>query len=122
MGKIIAGKTVYVNKEGQPVEEDSEDAAFLVARKGAAVHQHELDKYGLKMEDVEGEEEDTRTEEEKAAESETENADVDAGDEKNGDYESMKKDELVALAEERGVEVKSSMTKAEIIEALEAAE
>lgn len=36
------------------------------------------------------------------------------------DYSAFKKDELIAKAEELGVEVSSSMTKAEIIEALEA--
>ena len=34
------------------------------------------------------------------------------------DLEAMKKDELIAYAEERGIEVKSGMTKAEIIEAI----
>lgn len=35
------------------------------------------------------------------------------------DYEVLKKDELIELADQKGIEVTTAMTKAEIIEALE---
>lgn len=38
------------------------------------------------------------------------------------DYETLKKDELVDVADQKGVDVKSSATKTEIVEALEEAD
>lgn len=54
--------------------------------------------------------------------SEADQAEIKAGASAGDDFSDMTKDELLAEAERRKVEVKSSMTKAEIVEALRAAQ
>lgn len=45
-----------------------------------------------------------------------------AANDTDSDYKKLKKDELIALAKERGVEIHANDTKEEIVDALEAAD
>jgi hypothetical protein len=97
----IAAETLFLNADKtKTVDEDSPDAAYLLCREGCAISDEDVEKYGVK---VQGEAENVS----------------EAGNDASGDLESKTKAELLEIAQECGVDVKPSQTKADIITALQ---
>lgn len=100
-GDFIADKAIYVDAAGKVVDANDPAKLTKIADVGARVSDADVQKYGLKKESPKAE---------KPVEDESE------------DLESKLKADLVEIAESKGVEVKASMTKADLIEAIESAE
>lgn len=96
---FTSDRALYLNADkSEVVEAGSPDAAFLLVGAGSEIPDEEAARYGLK--------------------SAKKVEDKQAGPEADKSLDDMTKAELLAEAERRGVEVKSSATKAEILDAL----
>lgn len=93
--RFVADRALHLTKDGKVVEEDDPAGVKVLIGKGGSLSAEEAEKYGLTSE---GEVEAQGAEE---------------------DLETLKKAELLEIAEEKGVDAKQSMTKAEIIDLIE---
>jgi hypothetical protein len=99
---FVADKDYFADKDGNLVEKSQ--ATTKVVSKGGTLTAEDAAKYGL------GQEPEAAAEAENVSE---------AGNDASGDLESKTKAELLEIAQERGVDVKPSQTKADIITALQ---
>lgn len=103
---FVSDRRLYLDKDHNVVEADDPNKLTLLVAEGGRLSQEDVEKYGLNTE----------------AEPEAENvsaASSDAENEPPDDLESKTKAELLEMAGARGVDVKTSQTKAEILAALQ---
>lgn len=100
-GRFVADRAYHLTKDGKVVEEDDPAGVKVLIGKGGSLSADEAAKYGL------GQPADLAEHEEPEA---------------SEDLDSLKKAELVEIAEDKGLDVKSNMTKAKIIELIEGEE
>lgn len=99
-------RALYLNADRtEVVEEGDPEAAFLLVGAGSEIDDADAARYGL------------GSHAKSAAKAEDKQV---ASPDEDKSLDSMTKDELLAVAGERGVDVKASATKAEIIDAIDA--